>query len=203
VSTASDEILETCDRTTTCGDWVTENESALAFDALVEHSGCFKNNYHEVCGTLMQPRPQQTKRRSSVTEENQISLPDLRIDRILIPSARLLNAGWTEGAIGIELKRSGEKIGPPISQMIDYQRAVWYLELGGFQIYLKWIFLWPVWGLGGNLASVLAQNCLGTVHTRNSHSLYFQSGAVTVLYIGDDGQPSLGFPKNGARTGSR
>jgi len=190
MSTASVEILETCDRTTTCGDWVTEKESALAFEALVEHSGCFKNNYHEVYGALMQPRPQQKDVR-------------VRIDRILIPSTKLLDAGWAEGAIGVELKRSGEKIGRPISRMIDYQRAVWCLEPSCVQIYVKWIFLWPVLGCAGNFASVLAQNCLGTVHTRNSHSLYFQSGAVTVLYIGDDGQPSLGFPKNGARTGSR
>ena len=190
----------TFDNATTCGAWSTEDESGAAFDAFVKDTGCFETIYHEVCGTLIQPRSrQQNKIRSLVTDET-----ELRIDRILVPSEKLLNAGWTEGPIGVELKRSGEKIGPPIAQMMDYQRAVWCLKAPPYyEIHLTWIFLWPALKCEGNLASLLAQNALGTVNARRSRALYFQSGEVTVLYIGGDGIPKLGSLKNGARAGSR
>ena len=55
---------------------------------------------------IVQPRPGQVQR-------------TVRIDRVLLPKLKLVTAGWTHGAIGIEAKRSGEKIGQPLAQMAD------------------------------------------------------------------------------------
>lgn len=93
----------------TIGNWPTETESAAALDAVLDRVDLWKV-YPEVTGTLSQPRPAQAQR-------------SIRIDRVLVPNTRLLQLGWTHGVIGIEIKRSNIKIGPPIAQAMDYSRA--------------------------------------------------------------------------------
>jgi len=69
----------------------TEDEAMQRFDALAAESNCFRI-YSEVSGELIQPRVG--------CEEKSV-----RIDRILIPLPRLVQAGWVHGPIGVEGKR--------------------------------------------------------------------------------------------------
>ena len=135
------------DPSTTCGYWQTEPESAQAFDELVEGLGGLFRVYSEVPGRIQHFRPSQ-------------NLQTTRIDRILVPTRKLRDEGWVYGPVGVELKRSGTKLGPPLCQLIDYSRAAW--NLNGSWVIPEWYFLWPANKFTGPLQSILAgQRCGG------------------------------------------
>ena len=94
VSYASDSL--------TTGGWSTEEASASAFDERIRRIGLFRV-YLEVEGTLIQPRPCQREK-------------TVRIDRLLVPTEALLALGWKHQTVGVEIKRSGLPIGPPMTQ---------------------------------------------------------------------------------------
>jgi hypothetical protein len=171
---------------TTAGIWTDEKDAAEAFDRLVEPSGFFRF-YREVRGTLIQPRPCQQDK-------------SVRIDRLLIPTAKL--NGWTYGCIGVEFKRSGTKIGRPISQMLDYSRALWQLPNGGINVALGWTFLWPAQKEHGDMAGIFAQQRIGTA-CPNYGGVTFFAGEVRVLNLAPDGTFQIGKCDIGESVGSR
>lgn len=174
------------------GPWSTEKEALAAFDEIVTRIGLFKIR-REVPGRLLQPR---------IDQEDK----NVRIDRILTPTDELFKRGWSHGPIGVEAKSPGEKLGPCISQVIDYSRSVFTIK-EGYRILLSWIFIWPVEKAGSTIASVLAQNRLGTAWPhrweRPWGGLYLYSGETHVARFGHDGSVELGEAKSGRRTGSR
>jgi hypothetical protein len=175
----------------TAGTWATEIEAAAAFDSFLNQCGLW-SVYREVPGTLIQPRPSQADK-------------GMRIDRILLPTPRLLALGWTHGAIGVEIKRSGVKIGPPIAQAMDYGRTVWRLDqLGGLRLWLDWVFIWPMTKRHGPIASVLAQNRIGSASSDAWTPLCLWSGEQNLIRIERDGTVAIGTaPANGRKAGSR
>lgn len=150
----------------TFGDWKTEVESAAAFDKAVPNE--LFTVHREVCGTLIHPRPMQVERSS-------------RIDRILMPTERLIDMGWRFGIIGVELKRSGEKIGPPIAQAMDYGRSIWTLEPSKFKVYLDYVFIWPMGKQAGNVASICQQNRIGSAYQDYWGNLGLKCGGARIL----------------------
>lgn len=130
----------------TRGGYATEADSAAALDMVLDECGLWRV-FSEVRGRLLQPRPAQLDK-------------SLRIDRVLVPTERLLKLGWRHGIIGVEIKCSGHKTGPPIAQALDYSRAVWTLP-GGFSVWLDYVFVFPMGAIAGPLASVLIQNRIG------------------------------------------
>lgn len=173
----------------TTGDWATEQDSAIAFDAAVPTE--LFNIYREVRGTLVNPRPTQVER-------------SMRIDRILVPTTYLLTLGWQFGIIGCELKRSGEKIGPPIAQAMDYSRSVFTLEPSKFRIWLDYVFIWPMSKQGGTTGSILAQNRIGSAYGDARYNRFqLMSGESAVLRVGHDNSVRIGNVQAGSRAGSR
>ena len=84
-----------------------------------------------------------------------------RIDRLLIPTKRLLEAGWMHGPIGIEIKRHEEKLGKVVSQCMDYTSASFRLSNGAVVIPER-VFIWHVSErISGDLASVMNQARVG------------------------------------------
>lgn len=122
---------------------VTEPDICAELDARLELAGVFVT-YKEVCGTYLQPRL-----------GAEVKPP--RIDRILVPNKRLIDAGWRHGIIGVECKAPGKKLGPAITQCMDYSRASFRLPKNSFDIMPRWIVLWPMApeDLVGDLASVM------------------------------------------------
>lgn len=174
----------------TTGDWATEAASAAAFDRAILQAGLW-TRYAEVRGTLTQPRTGQVDKA-------------VRIDRILTPTTRLLDLGWSHGAIGVEIKRSGEKIGPPIAQAMDYTRAVFTLQdHGSIKIALDWVFVWPMAKQGGTVASILSQQRVGSAHSDDWTVLQLKAGESNVISISHDGEISIGSGANGRKVGSR
>ncbi len=166
----------------------TEQDAAAAFDEAVERTGLF-NIYREVRGTLLQPRPGQVDK-------------SVRIDRILAPTVRLCELGWHRGMIGVEIKRSGIKVGPAIAQAMDYTRACFTIGYG-VQIIPSMVFLWPTDKQHGPLASVLAQNRLGTADSNHWAALRLMSGEMNILHVSHTGDVRIGTGAAGAKVGSR
>jgi hypothetical protein len=127
----------------------------------------------------------------------------MRIDRILLPTPRLLELGWTHGAVGIEVKRSKVKIGPPLAQAMDYSRTVWTLPGYGVRIWLDWVFLWPMDRQTGSMASILAQNRIGCAYSTKWTVLHLKCGESNLIKIERDGQIDIGDARNGQKAGSR
>lgn len=172
----------------TIGDWATEIESAAAFDEAVP-TDLFKI-HREVRGTLMSPRPAQMDR-------------SMRIDRILVPTDRLLDLGWQFGIIGCEIKKSGVKIGPVIAQAMDYSRTAW--QLGPFRVLTDYTFIWPMAKQGSTIGSILAQNRIGSANTSNYVRFKLMCGESPILHVepGSYRPVRVGTKACGARAGSR
>lgn len=174
----------------TIGQWPDEASSARALDASLAQTTLFRV-YREVWGTLTQRRPGQDGK-------------DLRIDRVLVPTGELLKRGWTHGAVGIEVKRSNIKIGPPLAQSMDYSRTAWTLpETGGIKVWLDWVFLWPMDRQTGPMASILAQNRIGCAYSTRWTVLHLKCGEQNLIKIERDGQIDIGEARNGQKAGSR
>ncbi len=133
----------------TAGDFATEPVAWVAFDEAVERSRAFKL-LREVEGEYVHPR--------IGTEDK-----DARIDRILIPLETAINAGWKDGAIGIEGKRSDAKVGPLISQALDYTRCAFRLAHSVLVLMLRWVFVFPLSSQDtlGDVGSIMANNRVG------------------------------------------
>lgn len=167
----------------------TEADTANTFDKVITAIDLF-TSYAEVRGTLTQPRPGQVDK-------------GVRIDRVLVPNQRLLSLGWTHGVIGVELKPKGAKIGPAIAQAIDYSRSAWTLPQGGILVHLSWVFVYPYPKEHGALASILAQNRIGTADTDKWTALGLWSGEANVLRVSWDSTVRLGPANSGFKAGRR
>lgn len=168
------------------GEWVTEEDSAAEFDRRVDASGLFERVFKEVSGYYLTYRPNRRGR-------------DARIDRILLPGKRLRDAGWSR-VIGVELKRSDEKIGPALAQAIDYTYCAW--NVGHYWMLAEHVFLWPFPKQTRALESIMVQNGVGVVFDGPRTSLIFQLER-QVIRVERDGQIRVAQPAAGTKVGSR
>lgn len=173
-------------RSRSFGTWETESESAAEFDRRIERCGLFARMFPEVDGHYMAYRPNRNGRNA-------------RIDRVLLPGKRLIDAGWT-ATIGVEIKRSGEKIGPSLAQAIDYTWCNW--NVGHYWMWCEHIFLWPFEKQFHATESVLAQNGVGVVYESQSASLIFRLDQ-EVIVANLDGTMRVAKSRAGRKVGSR
>jgi hypothetical protein len=159
------------------------------FDRLAQASGLFGPIYPEVRGAIIHPRLKSGE-------------GAVRIDRILMPGPKLMAAGWEHGPIGVEGKCPGEKMGKALVQATDYTRSTFELK-PGFHIMLEWVYLWPFRGAYGDLASTMAQNRVGTVHTSPYYSLLFQAAHQHMIEVRKDGAYSVKNSPMGCKRGAR
>jgi len=174
--------------TKTTGEWKTEAEAWEDFDRVIDQSAAFKV-YREVEGFYVQPR--------SCTEDKSAS-----IDRILCPLRKAIDAGWPDGAFGVEGKKSGTKIGKIVAQAMDYSRCAFHLD-SGFVILLPWVFIFPADGQLGDLASVMAHNRIGTACLSLNGRLCFSCAGINGIVIGPDGDIDAKKLPLGQKRGSR
>lgn len=167
----------------------TEELAAAAFDAAVNSTNLF-HIHREVRGTLTQPRPGQVDK-------------SVRIDRILIPAQNLIDLGWRHGIIGVEIKRTGVKLGPALAQAMDYTRSTFTLEGGDFLVVPTWVLVWPAESEHGPMASLMAQNRVGIVESNQWATLRLRIGEMTLLHVSGDGTIRIGNQSSGTKAGSR
>jgi hypothetical protein len=174
-------------RNITQGDWTTEKAAQGDLVARLRASQLFAV-YEQAPGTpLWKHYFQESK--------------DLRADVLLLPTDRLLEQRWQGGAIVIEVKRSGEKIGPGLNQLIDYTNAVFFVE-GNIAVVPSYGFLFPICQQAGAVASLMAHQHIGSASIERD-VLHLYCGHSRVISIPDAGEVRLGNLNFGRRLGSR
>ena len=181
-----DDIIEIDRSRPSFGSWDTEDESAAEFDHRIESSGLFERVFKEVRGYYLTYRPGREDKGA-------------RIDRVLLPSKKLRDAGWSR-VIGIELKRSGEKLGRPLAQAIDYTYCAW--NVGHYWMLCENVFLWPFGKQHRAIESVMVHNSVGVIYEQPSASLVFQLER-QVIRANRDGSVTAIEPAAGRKVGSR
>lgn len=173
----------------TTGTFATEAAAAAALDARLEWMDLW-TMHREVNGVLLHPGMRQEQR-------------GVRIDRILIPRQRLIDAGWSLGAIGIEIKRSGVRVGPPLAPAIDYVRSAWTIRPDGLAIVLGACFVWPMDKQSGPLCSLMSNTRVGSASFSNYESLVLTLGEEHVLRVATSGEFRVRDAGTGRQVGSR
>lgn len=168
------------------GTWSEESDAAAEFDRRIERCGLFARAFKEVKGYYLTYRPNRQERGA-------------RIDRILMPGPQLVAAGWTRD-IGIEIKRSNEKIGRPLAQAIDYTYCAW--NVGHHWMLLENVFLFPFRKQHRALESIMLQNGVGVIDDSVNTPLIFHLEK-QVIRIEHDGAFRVQAPTSGTKTGSR
>ena len=169
----------------TDGPWRSEEEAGAAFDAIAAADYRFGSAYAEVSGiyTLRTPfQPEQAP----------------RIDRILTPSQELLDAGWTSGPIGVEIKAPGKKLGPVVAQCIDYARAAFEVK-PGFWVVLGHVAVFHCPPVRGCLESVMVQERVLACRLSFDQHLTFWRGGTQVCSLTRTDRNALPLRKVGSR----
>ncbi len=187
-------VTEITEFLSTVGKHADEPAAWQEFDEIISRSGAF-TMYREVRGEYIHPRIE--------TEDK-----TARIDRILIPTNKLLDAGWKHGgAIGVEGKKSDMKAGPLVVQAIDYTRCAFRIERNECliaNVLPRWVFVYPVKPGAGDIASIMQRNRIGTVFVNGySGALVFSCGNTSVITIYGDGLVKAKDTNIGNKRGSR
>ncbi|OHB60773.1 MAG: hypothetical protein A2Y12_07000 [Planctomycetes bacterium GWF2_42_9] len=125
-----------------------------------------------------------------------------RADVLVLPSEKLIELGWDDGAIIFEIKRSGVKIGPAINQLWDYLNSSWEI-VGGVAVVPTYGFVFSAPDQFEAVASIMAQNHIGTAQMVDGQ-LHLYCGHSLVMRIRQDGIiDRMGKHNFGKRIGSR
>ena len=172
----------------TANEYPDEHTTKLDFDRRIDSSGLFVDNFKEVSGVDLVAKPDQP-------------LKKYKLDRVLVPTLKLINEGWKVGPFGVEVKGPDMKLGKPICQILDYMRSQFYVD--GRLMRLRWCFLWPLHGVGGDIGSVMAQNCVGYgySHARDNGFSFMAGGAILIRWDGESLR--VRNPVSGKKLGSR
>lgn len=173
------------DNQTTAGSFEDEKTASDAFDAIASADPRFSHLYAEVEGRYIAPSP-----------FDRPVAP--RIDRVLMPSRALQEAGWLHGPIGVEIKASGKKLGRVVAQAIDYTRASFEVK-PGFHVPVGMVFVFPATPLRGDLDSVAVQNRVGTCNLTPNGELVFFRGQTQILSVREPHRNFVQLRKVGSR----
>lgn len=175
----------------TTGPWTSEDETCRAFDNRMTTMGRYFEVLREVKGYCIRPRLDQ-------------EIKNYRIDRILVPTPTLMDAGWTIGPVGVECKVPGTPVGRPNAQMGDYANCLFNIG-NGFKIMPSFVFLFHYAPPGGATESMMAQQRLGGIYIiEHNQKLRFWSGQTIADFDWNGDLLKLGAGKNGfARNGNR
>ena len=130
----------------------------------------------------------------------------VRADILLLPRKNADEVGWNHGALIIEIKKSGTKLGPPLSQLLDYMNC--HFLVNGIAIMPSYGFLFPALSPHGPLASLMTHQHIGTATLRKCggetyQELALKCGETTILAFNADKTIQVRKPEVGHRFGSR
>jgi len=170
----------------TLGSWATEQDAEDWFVTFAQRSRLFRV-YRQVWG---EPLCKHHFQKSS----------SLRADVLLFPTSTLLAAGWGAGCVVVEVKRSGEKLGPGLNQLLDYMNTAWFVPGGA--VVPSFGFLFPAPKQHGALASLMAHQHIGTAAAHREW-VRLLCGEARVLQFAANGQFELGQLDFGRKIGAR
>ena len=142
--------------------------------------------YQEVPGQVIHP-----KQDCHVTQ--------VRADYLLWPKSFLVSQGWLVGPIIVEVKRSGYKLGPLLSQAFDYMRCQFSpKELPGVTVKPKFCVVFPLSRVQETAQSLMS-------HERVGHSHVAEDGRLRIYLNGIQAYTETGgvFIRNVERSGRK
>ena len=159
----------------TCGDFATEIEACAYFDNKLE-GGKYFNIEKEVIGRrLIDFLP------CSVGHQGQ----SVRIDRILYPTEKAIEAGWIWGPIGVEIKKSNMAIGPILAQVMEQRQSLFRSVILGYaRISLTLHAVFPVKKVSQDLHSLCeTQSILNCYYDSYTDSMKFSMPTRHILKV--------------------
>lgn len=174
----------------TTGHWATEPEAEEYLVAFLRQTGLF-TVYRQRTGVPIAKHHFQVQSKES-----------LRVDVLLTPQATLMAQGWQYGAIIIDAKRSGIKVGPGLNQLMDYMSTAWPVR-GGIMVLPSFAFLFPARSPGGPVASIMSHQHIGAAEVDYHDRLILYCGHSRVLVTTRSGQVEIGKMDFGLKMGAR
>ena len=113
---------------------------------------------------------------------------NIKLDRILHPTAQVVKAGWRYGPVGVELKKSKIALGGVITQVLE-QRQTLFLSrfLNNTRILPSIFAIFPVSTIKGDIHSLMnTQLILACSYRQWTDSIRFSNGNFNILEIGKD-----------------
>ena len=175
------------DPSLTYGDWQVEAELEDELVGLLGQLGCFEI-HRQIPG-----RP--------LYLHHFKPLQEVRADLLLIPGEKLLKAGWHEGVIVVEVKRSGERIAPGLAQVADYLACGFTLP-SGVVVVPSYGFLFPVEIQRRTVAGLMLQGRTGGLRYAGG-TLEFHCGEFLILSLSLERGISVNPQSFGRKTGAR
>ena len=161
----------------TCGNFNPETEAEKFFDSHINPEYFY--NEKQVKGRrLYDDKP-------IVGGNGQNLIPD----RILYPTHKAYSDGWIYGPIGIEIKKSGIKLGPVFAQVLEQRQSIYRSEyLHGARVMPLLFAIFPADKIMNNLGSIsVTQSILSCSYKSYNKCLKFYAGNIGVLSIGKNG----------------
>lgn len=171
----------------TTGTWEREEDAQNFFRDFITQAGLFQV-HREVPGWPVWDRTRKPAH-------------SFRADFLLVPGEKFQN--YPIGAIVIEVKRSGENIGPGLNQLLDYMNSIWVLDRG-VRITPSLGFLFPANSPGGSIASLMAHQRIGAAsYSPRREAIFLYCGPCRVLTISRQGYFKPGTLAFGEKMGAR
>jgi len=173
----------------TGGNFTNERQGTLRLLELLRPTKAF-HIYHEVSGTILQPRPGTTQL-------------GVRCDLLLTPTKHLLDHGYHSGAICIECKANGKKIGPAICQAMDYARSAFSLPSSNIRVVPSYCFVWHMGALYDGMGSITCQHNVGSLCEHRGSLRFLLPGGQFLGFDETSQIVKVRTPTSGRRAGSR
>lgn len=170
----------------TTGKYETEEEATRDFISHVNHE-----HWHveqEVTGEVVFPKPG-------------CNAKSVRVDYALFPRPALIANGWSAGPIIVEVKKSNVKVGPVVSQAMDYMRCVFS---GPYSQRFQPLFcvIFPLQRMFEHMQSIMSDQRIGHAHVGDDNVLrIYLNGACAYTETG--GVFLRSALKSGRKFGSR
>lgn len=179
--------IDSINNNVTQGEFATEKEAADWLFHFLESTQNF-HIYRELCGSLLHKKHRQKE------------VSRLRCDFLLIPFA---SSKIKFGAVVIEAKRSGEKIGPSLSQLMDYLNCSFEVE-NGINVIPSYGFSFPCQPQHCAVASIMSHQGIGSCSITWNGEVVFSIGEERILQFDRFGEITfLKESKSGKGVGSR
>lgn len=186
---------------TTIGEYKSEKEAAADFDSAINPDFFF--NEAEVKGRrLFDDKPIRRDIRQERKEDD--SAQKIRIDRILYPGKKAIDAGWTWGPIAVEIKKSNIPIGPIFSQVLEYRQSIFLSKTLHYTRIMPMVFaIFPSRDISHDLHSLQENQTILSCYLKYGATLRFGTFGTNALEISPSGMLVGGSFKPNSTKGHR
>jgi len=160
----------------TYGDFKTEKEAEFFFDNNLSKK--FFINEKEVPGRrLFDDKPVKTG------SDGQ----NVRVDRIIHPTQFAIDAGWVNGPIAVEIKKSNMALGPIFAQVLEYRQSVFQSKYLGYVRLMPICFaIFPMYKITHDLHSISESQLILSCSKNYNGGLKFGTHGKTAFIVNDE-----------------